>query len=167
MSIRKILLTHWFRIERVVWKLVQLYVKPLLYMVVMSFLLTWNSRSPCHFLVLDEPGSVFQELEENLFDYYQHCNLGHCLRYGESLFSNFTCVLMTDFFQCGLGLYVSAVAIHDDSSSSSWSCANNVWLWVESCNSMVAYFLIKDLDTMKLVPTSSDFLWCFRLVYIA
>lgn len=86
MSIRKILLTHWFLIERVVWKLVQLYVKPLLYMVVMSILLTWNSRSPCRFLVLDEPRSVFQELEEDLFDYYQHCNLGHCLRYGESLF---------------------------------------------------------------------------------
>ncbi|PKY08609.1 putative amino acid transporter [Aspergillus campestris IBT 28561] len=27
---------------------------------------------------------------------------------------------------CGLGLYVSGVAIHEDSSNSSWSCANNV-----------------------------------------
>jgi polyferredoxin len=32
---------------------------------------------------------------------------------------------MTDFLQCGLGLYVSGVAIHGDSGSSSWSCANS------------------------------------------
>lgn len=30
-----------------------------------------------------------------------------------------------NIFQCGLGLWVSAVAIHEDSSTRSWSCANN------------------------------------------
>lgn len=31
--------------------------------------------------------------------------------------------------QCGLGLYVSGAAINEDSSSSSWSCANSAWSW--------------------------------------
>ncbi|KAJ6131375.1 hypothetical protein N7523_001835 [Penicillium sp. IBT 18751x] len=35
-------------------------------------------------------------------------------------------ILAIAFAMCGLGLYVSAVAIHDDSGSSSWSCANSV-----------------------------------------
>lgn len=31
----------------------------------------------------------------------------------------------TNFLQCGLGLYVSGVAIHNDSANQSWSCAND------------------------------------------
>ena len=32
---------------------------------------------------------------------------------------------IANFPQCGLGLYVSGVAIHNDSGTSAWSCANN------------------------------------------
>lgn len=32
---------------------------------------------------------------------------------------------VADFLQCGLGLYVSGKALHDDPSSASFSCANN------------------------------------------
>jgi hypothetical protein len=32
---------------------------------------------------------------------------------------------IADYLQCGLGLYVSGKALHDDPGSASFSCANN------------------------------------------
>lgn len=42
-------------------------------------------------------------------------------------FLSFTFSRYSHMIQCGLGVYTSGKAIHDDPSSASFSCANNAW----------------------------------------
>lgn len=93
---------------------------------------THPSWPPCCLLAPHEPRPILPELEEVYFDDYECSDFHHFLRHCKFypiIFAPQPTIFFTlheaDTPQCGLGLYVSGVAIHGDSGSNSWSCANS------------------------------------------
>ena len=101
-----------------------------------------NSRVSCSLLVSHELWPILPNYSKGTFDSRQpsclsyllcNCEYTHAWLHSHTAFWPVAYLLLV---QCGLGLYVSGVAIHEDSSSSSWTCANNAWSQVRRSHTL-------------------------------